>query len=189
VLEKEFAEYLSRTIAERDISSNRQPTVQIVADAAVKPGKSRVVATFSTVPSPAPASGDRGVTLYAPSVRDRRQAEPPIAPGPKRAPRTKLPALEIRNHGGELLRRFELTDAVTIGRGRAADLMLTDTRISREHVRIDRDATGAFTVSDLRSLNGTLVNGELLRGSRRLHDGDLLEIGEFRLRFVAGATR
>ncbi len=194
VLEQELADYLGRTIAERDISSNRSPAVRLVADASVRAGKSRVAAAFSAVLAPdgARLNRDTGVTRFAATAVNRAQPARRAATQGTRQRGERGPAspvLEIIGPDGALVRQFELGGSpVTIGRGRAAELALVDSKVSREHARIARDATGAFTVSDLMSLNGTLVNGVQIRGARRLNDGDLLEIGHFRLRFVANAA-
>lgn len=73
---------------------------------------------------------------------------------------------------------------IILGRkGSGADVPLPDPALSRLHCRIQ--ALGAlFTVTDLDSANGTLVNGAPLHPHAPcpLHRGDILEIGETRLR-------
>lgn len=51
-----------------------------------------------------------------------------------------------------------------IGRHSACDLVIPDSRLSREHVKIDRFAD-VFTISDLKSSNGSQFDGEALDGS------------------------
>ncbi len=48
-----------------------------------------------------------------------------------------------------------------VGRGRTADLVLTDARVSREHLVIEPDAQG-WTVRDVSS-NGTWLGGQRVR--------------------------
>jgi cytochrome c-type biogenesis protein CcmH/NrfG len=63
-----------------------------------------------------------------------------------------------------------------IGRSKG-DVLIHDPRISRSHVAIHFDnRTGKVTFTDLKSLNGTLVNGEPLE-TGLLHDGDKLHLG------------
>lgn len=59
----------------------------------------------------------------------------------------------------------ELTrqDAVEIGRGVTAGLVLSDPGVSRNHVRVTWQADGRFLVEDLGSTNGVLIQGELVR--------------------------
>src|SRR5260370_11220125 len=58
----------------------------------------------------------------------------------------------------------------TIGRKPDKDLMVTDTRVSRDHAVIETEG-GAFVVMDVGSSGGTFVNGEELN-SRKLHSND-----------------
>jgi pSer/pThr/pTyr-binding forkhead associated (FHA) protein len=70
-----------------------------------------------------------------------------------------------------------------IGRNPTTDITLLDEGISREHALILRDeATGAFTIEDLQSTNGTKVNGKRVR-SASLSVGDEIEVGHTRFRF------
>ncbi len=70
---------------------------------------------------------------------------------------------------------------VTIGRDESNDVVLPDDlTVSRRHAVLERLAAG-WSVSDLDSLNGTLVNGEALTQPRPLYSGDEIEIGETRL--------
>lgn len=63
-----------------------------------------------------------------------------------------------------------------IGRSKG-DVLIQDPRISRSHVAIHFDSrTGKLTFTDLKSLNGTMVNG-LTAETGGLDDGDKLQIG------------
>lgn len=70
----------------------------------------------------------------------------------------------------------------TIGRGEGCDLILSDQDVSREHVALAR-GPGGFVARDLGSKNGVEVAGEYVVGEGPLRDGDILRIGETRLRF------
>jgi CheY-like chemotaxis protein len=62
-----------------------------------------------------------------------------------------------------------------IGRRHASELRVSNPCVSRQHCRFfERD--GRAWVEDLRSLNGTFVNEERLRGPRPLHDGDVIRV-------------
>lgn len=67
---------------------------------------------------------------------------------------------------------------LTIGRAEDADLTLEDDHISRFHAKLTVDH-GAW-LQDLRSANGTFVNGERVVGGVRLFHGDLLSIDTHR---------
>jgi pSer/pThr/pTyr-binding forkhead associated (FHA) protein len=75
---------------------------------------------------------------------------------------------------------------VVIGRGRDAEVMLAEPTISRAHAALGFD--GSFFVQDLRSTNGTLVNGER-RERAVLRDQDEIQIGRLRLRVRLPAAR
>jgi pSer/pThr/pTyr-binding forkhead associated (FHA) protein len=72
--------------------------------------------------------------------------------------------------------RAVLTEVV-IGRS-DADLVLDDTQVSRHHALI-RWVRGELLLDDLRSTNGTRVNGVRIDGSRTLRDGDVITVGPF----------
>ena len=69
-------------------------------------------------------------------------------------------------------------DRVAIGRSPPAELVLAgDEEVSRVHAELLR-AGGEWTLlDDGLSLNGSYVNGVLVRGRRRLHDGDTVRVG------------
>jgi len=69
---------------------------------------------------------------------------------------------------------------LVIGRGRSAEMTLAEPTISRAHAAIGYDGRGFF-VQDLRSTNGTLVNGER-RERASLRDDDEIQMGRLRLR-------
>jgi ABC-type multidrug transport system ATPase subunit/pSer/pThr/pTyr-binding forkhead associated (FHA) protein len=75
---------------------------------------------------------------------------------------------------------------LTIGRSRRCDLVIDSESVSRRHAAVTPAGDG-FELSDLRSRNGTLLNGEALdRGARALASGDTITVGTEELRFVAG---
>ncbi len=70
-----------------------------------------------------------------------------------------------------------------IGRGEECDISFPDdSGVSRIHVRLDRDGDD-WMLLDLGSTNGTFVNGERV-SEVRLKPGDVIEIGDNRLRFL-----
>ncbi len=71
-----------------------------------------------------------------------------------------------------------------LGRGRQCDLVLQDEGVSTRHLAIWY-GDGHLFVEDLRSRNGTRVNGAALHGRGELQPGDLVELGlTTRLRVV-----
>ncbi len=89
---------------------------------------------------------------------------------------TGRPRLVLPAGSGTPERTVVLTRPVTvIGRGAEADLRLADTGVSRLHaeLRVEGDEVH---LADLRSTNGTLVNGRRT-SSAVLTDGDRIEVG------------
>ncbi|HET6148187.1 MAG TPA: FHA domain-containing protein, partial [Polyangia bacterium] len=72
-----------------------------------------------------------------------------------------------------------------IGRGSDSDVFLPDHLLSRRHAEIEPRGD-AFFLIDLGSTNGTFLNGERVVGERRLHNGDLITVGESKLVFTQG---
>lgn len=70
------------------------------------------------------------------------------------------------------------------GRAGSCDIFLADVTVSREHARFSVDS-GGLSVTDLRSTNGTYVNGGRHEAGK-LSEGDDLMIGKFHLRVSRG---
>lgn len=87
------------------------------------------------------------------------------------------------NAGSKYLLDTEVTRA---GRHPDSDIFLDDITVSRRHAEITRMPDG-YSVRDAGSLNGTYVNRDRVDESA-LHNGDELQIGKFRLVFMAGAA-
>ena len=112
-------------------------------------------------------------------VRRRRKAPAAAA---TTSPMDTLAYLDTEDGSGT---RYPVMSALfRIGRHSDNDLVLNDGSISRHHAQLQRHRDGSFSLRDLESLNGVLVNGEKVE-ERALADGDLLEIGDIALRFRA----
>lgn len=78
----------------------------------------------------------------------------------------------------ELLELGDDTASVTIGRRRGCDLALIwDDQVSRLHAELVRLGGDWVLQDDGLSHNGTFVNGERVRGRRRLRPGDSITVG------------
>ena len=93
-----------------------------------------------------------------------------------------LPTLRVV--GGPDMLRFcnvYIGYSVTIGRDGACELPLVDNSISRRHAKLSRDHSGAISVEDLGSTNGTFYNDEGSplgpQGRRDLRDNDRVKFG------------
>lgn len=84
--------------------------------------------------------------------------------------------------------RFLLNqDETSIGRSPENEIFLDDITVSRRHAVIKR-LKNQFSVTDVGSLNGTYLNGEITP-SNELHDGDEIQIGKFRMHFFSGKVK
>jgi hypothetical protein len=94
------------------------------------------------------------------------------------------PALVVRAGGGRAGEVFYPEGAeTTIGRSPDCGIFLDDVTVSRKHaVLLERD--GRFFVEDQGSLNGTFLNRRRIE-SAELHDGDEVQVGKYRLSFLA----
>jgi len=70
-------------------------------------------------------------------------------------------------------------ETYTLGRHRNNDIVISDPKVSSFHARIDRGAEG-FTVVDLKSRNGTYLNGRRIDNGV-LKTGDEVRLGTARL--------
>ena len=64
-----------------------------------------------------------------------------------------------------------------IGRGQECDIVIEDIAVSREHAEIFQDDEGNVFLTDLKSSNGTFINGNQLHGSEVLKHNDIVKIG------------
>ena len=68
-----------------------------------------------------------------------------------------------------------------LGRSRQSDVYVTDANVSRRHAEVVREGSDYWLV-DLRSTNGTQLNGERVERAR-LRDGDVITIGSTEIVF------
>lgn len=177
-LEREYADYLTRVVKERGLSLNAPIVVVMVESEHAQPGTVEVTTRFSN-----------GPVVPTPTVA--RMREPSLTAQLPARPRDPLSVqrravLEVLDEDGTVVSRHTLGgDAVVIGRRTSSGLPLADAEVSRRHAQIDRDTTG-FSLHDLDSMNGTVVNGRRIARPHMLRDGDVIEVGHTRLRFVQG---
>ena len=93
-------------------------------------------------------------------------------------------ALVIRSGGGRVGQSFPLQgERMMIGRSPDAEIFLDDVTVSRDHAQLVR-RSGGWYLDDSGSLNGTYVNRRRI-DSHRLEDGDELQVGKYKLTYLA----
>jgi ABC-type multidrug transport system ATPase subunit/ABC-type transport system involved in multi-copper enzyme maturation permease subunit len=80
--------------------------------------------------------------------------------------------------------RIRLQQRIRIGRDSANDWQIDDLTVSRFHAEIVQNDNGGFDLVDLRSANGSFINGISVR-RREIEIGDLISIGGVTRRFTS----
>ena len=96
----------------------------------------------------------------------------------------KLKVTEGSNAGKEIIIN---KDKFLIGRADDCNLRPHSDAISRRHCVIIK-TDKAVGVRDLKSRNGTIVNGDKITGDKRLRNGDKLEVGPLKFEVVIETT-
>jgi len=133
-------------------------------------------------------ASDDGVVVGASEVEIGSGAEVDVGPAATPAAGTEADAASRRalliyqeSTAEEQIYPFT-NDQLTIGRGRENDIQIkNDSKVSRYHCKLFRRGNN-FYIEDIKSSNGTLVNGELIT-DRRLFGGEEVVVGETYFRF------
>lgn len=90
---------------------------------------------------------------------------------------------EVDKAGNRITRHPMSEGKVTIGRSSDNDLTFNHDSVSVHHATVHRRSDRSLAVTDLRSSNGVYLNNKRVEHSV-LKDGDLIELGEIRLKVV-----
>lgn len=164
-IEQEMAMYLSELARERNFTMLEHPQVHLDQDSAVPRRTIQVVAEIA-----------RTTPEGATQVMSVSPTSPPSTTGGKAL-------LLLETTRGTTPIPLEST-LVTLGRGLDNDIVLEDSRVSRNHAQL-RYKSRRFWVVDLASTNGTFVNGEPV-SEAPLRNGDVLSLGGLELIFREG---
>jgi pSer/pThr/pTyr-binding forkhead associated (FHA) protein len=75
-------------------------------------------------------------------------------------------------------------DRYSVGRKEGNTIRLTERNVSRQHARLvksPRAGSGAYILEDVSSYNGVFVNGLRIGEAQELANGDLVQIGDYRI--------
>ena len=108
-----------------------------------------------------------------------------------------MSAPEVRRHSvlssAAIARGYVILgrEAYSLGRGRECLIPLASSSVSRKHCEVAWGRLGqCYSVSDLGSMNGTIVNGQRIAEPTALNAGDSIVVGNVTIRFlVIDATR
>lgn len=133
------------------------------------------------------STGDIGSLLRA-EIREELDTQSAVAEAADdMATLARGSAMLVVKRGPNVGSKFVLDQPLmTAGRHPASDIVLDDITVSRRHAEF-RNEHGAFRVVDLGSLNRTYLNREPV-DSAVLTNGDVLQVGNFRLVFLTAPT-
>jgi hypothetical protein len=177
----ELCAYLLEHARREDLIMASQPVITLHTDDQLSLGEFGIQARLvrpeggGVEPAEAPHEEHGQTMIYSTSARVRG----PLAedPGRRRAARALLVV------GGRRL--LVPPGGGTIGRSRDCEILLEDAGISRHHAEIRPGAEG-WTIEDLGSTNGVLLNSRGVRGAELLEPGDRLELGSTEIFFEVG---
>jgi hypothetical protein len=160
-LANELSDVLVRTAAERGWQLRGPARIELAVDEHVPLGTYELRGKVE-----ASANGDAPPRQPAPSGGDAAGARA---------------TLELVDQAGQ---QIPLPYQAVVGRMPGCDVQLDDPSVSRRHARISK-ATQGWLIEDLGSTNGIMVNGASV-DREYLTGGEDIELGNVRLRFVAG---
>ena len=170
-LVKELSGYLLEHARLERLSLPSRPEIAFHTDERLSLGEFGIQARMVHAPGEEerePTQGDVGHTMIYSADRLR-----PAEAGP--APSRAIVVAEGR-------RLVVGRTGATIGRSRDCDIVLGDGNVSRRHAEVLPTEDG-WSVSDLGSTNGVVVNGRRISGATALKAGDRIEVGTSELRF------
>lgn len=95
-----------------------------------------------------------------------------------------MPQLIATVKGVEVKHVYLHKDRTTLGRKPGNDIVLDTMVVSGQHCAFDLVGVADVFLQDLGSTNGTYVNDHMVRERVQLHDGDVIAIGPYRIRYL-----
>ncbi|MEO1172196.1 MAG: FHA domain-containing protein, partial [Myxococcota bacterium] len=99
--------------------------------------------------------------------------------------RSEGPYFRVLN-GADEGARLPLNGSISewsMGRSKDCEIVLNDANVSRRHALVKKDWQG-FTIEDLGSKNGVIVNDHTIKKPRRLKDRDEITVGPVKLVYI-----
>lgn len=95
-----------------------------------------------------------------------------------------MPQLIASVKGVEVKHVFLKKERTTLGRKAGNDIVLDTMVVSGQHCAFELEGVADVYLQDLGSTNGTYVNDRMIRERTRLHDGDVIAIGPYRIKYL-----
>ena len=100
-----------------------------------------------------------------------------------------MPQLIASVQGVEIKQIYLHKDRTTLGRNPDNDIVLDNKVVSGSHCVFDLKGVADVYLEDLRSTNGTYVNDHMCKSRTLLHDGDVIAIGHFRIKYLQASEQ
>jgi predicted component of type VI protein secretion system len=180
----ELCAYLLEHARREDLIMSSHPQIEFHTDDRLALGEFGIQARLVRAPAeedelpsagPEPSDEHGQTMIYSTSARVGGPVE--AAHTRRRAPRALL-AVGAR-------RLLVPPAGAVIGRSRDCEIVLEDSGISRRHAQL-RPGPDGWSVEDLGSTNGVLVNGRPIHGAQPLESGDRVELGSTEILFELG---
>ncbi len=95
-----------------------------------------------------------------------------------------MPSIVVTSNDGTKNQYQLPRGTVVIGRGEQLPIQILDQAVSEKHLQIRFDGSDStYHALDMKSKNGTRINGRKVSGDVTLVHGDVIEIGQARIRF------
>lgn len=99
-----------------------------------------------------------------------------------------MPQLIASVQGVEIKHVYLQKDRTTLGRAPDNDIVFDNMVVSGHHCVFELKGLADVYIEDLRSTNGTYIDGKMVK-RQRLHDGDVIAIGNFRIQYREATER
>jgi hypothetical protein len=100
-----------------------------------------------------------------------------------------MPQLIASVQGVEIKQVYITKDRTTLGRHPDNDIVLDNMVVSGHHCVFELKGLADVYVKDLDSTNGTYVNDHMVKGRQLLHDGDVIAIAHFRIKYLQASEQ
>lgn len=132
--------------------------------------------------------GDNGQEIRLhPLELGKKKSKEPLKKAPIQKGDRTLVASVLENYPAsydDQTSRIRLQQRIRIGRDAANDWQIEDLTVSRFHAEVVQNDSGGFDLVDLRSSNGSFINGQQIK-RREIEIGDLISIGGATRRFTS----
>ena len=100
-----------------------------------------------------------------------------------------MPQLIASVQGVEVKHVYLTKEVTTLGRSPGNDIVLDNMVVSGKHCVFELQGLADVYLQDLGSTNGTYVNDHMVKARTQLHDGDMIAIGPFRIRYLQASEQ